>query len=85
MAVIIGIAAFLIIGGLVLRFSKKFKIPVWKSVICFICWIIGPIIIGVFKLSPVYYIGVIFLPFLVILALRILGKILHWILGGWSD
>ena len=90
MGIIFGILAFLVIGGIVLRFSRQFRFPVWKAVICLGTWIIGGITIftegeaeGFEIVLSLAFVAV--LPFLIIFGLKILGKAVKWALGGWSQ
>ena len=86
---ILGILALLVIGGILLRFKKAFHISIWKSLICFGCWIIGGslVIMGILdgSVNPLWLLFVAVWPFVIIFGLQILGRFIKWALGGWSS
>ncbi len=94
MSIIFGILLFFVLGGLVLRFSKKFKFPVWKGLLCLVCWILGgSLVVTVFfnMDGPNRWLWLLFItlviasPFLLIWLIKMIGKFCTWALGGWNS
>ena len=93
MGFIIGILLLAVLGGMVLRFSKRFKISTWQVVIYLLCWIIGGVFLG--KIvgdedldtagKVVTVLVLIFLPWIIIHGLKLVGRFIGWALGGWSS
>ncbi len=97
MGFILGLFLLFVIGGIVLRFSKRFKISAWQVVIYLFCWIAGgAVFTRIVKSSSdsgeknmigmiVYALVIIFMPWIIINGLKVLGRIIGWAIGGWSN
>lgn len=89
MSIIFGILLFFVLGGLVLRFSKKFKFPVWKGILCLVCWIGGGWLVLTMCGESLMYLLLIPLvisaPYLLIWLFKLIGRFISWALGGWKS
>lgn len=89
MTVIFGILAFLVLGGLVLRFSKNMNISWWKGILFLVCWIGGGWLVLTMCGESLMYLLLIPLviaaPYLLIWLFKLIGRFISWALGGWKS